>query len=388
MRPVSYQEYLASLEKARQERASAVNQQATPSPVQQQPVQQQQGGGTGALIGTGLGAYGAYKGLSSLFGGGGSLATPGNVINSSIATPTGVTGTVVPETAGFMGTAAPILGGIAALHGGYGLAKNFGKGDTKRGALSGAETGAGIGTMIAPGIGTLVGGGIGLLGGGLLGSIKTGKHEDQIDRDRVRSGLQQAGVLDDKFNITLADGSKYNIGVDGRGTNAGGGRAYNVDEKNQYSAQAAGWGKPLALVMTNGNAKLSSDFGGYLANAAMSNATSMEGVRANMLNFMKNLKMTPSSVIAKLNEMGKAGMITKEELAAYTNAIHTMVKGDPKLYVNGPVNIPQTGSKAPVANPAAPTNPTGAPPIDNSKILPWDRNRTKNVDPGFSRNIR
>lgn len=350
--PSSYQDYLAYLDSIRKQQG------AQPGPTLDAAEQQKQGGGgIGGLLGAGALGYGGYKGISSLFGSGGSLATPGNVVNAGISTPTGVSATVVPETAGFMGTAAPILGGLAALHGGYGLAKNFGKGDAKGGALSGLETGAGIGTMIAPGFGTLLGGGIGLLGGGLLGSIKTGKHEDQVARDQVRAGLQKAGFLDEGFNVSLADGSKFNIGLDGGATNASGGHIYNVDESNKFSAQASGWGKPIALALTGGNPKLSSDFGGYLANAAMSNAQTMEGVRANMLNFMQKAGLTPNMVIAKLGELSKAGGINPQEHAAYVNAVHTMVKGDPKLYVMG---SPQKAAPSPAVAPTQPVSPVAA----------------------------
>lgn len=246
----------------------------------------------------------------------------------------------IPEATG-MGTLGNLASAAAIAHGGYGIAQNWGDRKPKNMAMSGAEAGAGIGSFIAPGIGTAIGAGIGALAGGALGMIKAGKHDDQIARDRVRGGLQQMGFLDQNFNLDLADGTKFNVGIDGGARPeydfSGGRRAFEVKAENPFSTQAVAWANPIAEVLTAGNPKLRSDFAGYLANGAMSNAETIEGVRANVLNYMNKLGLNSSTISGKLTELFQAGRISQDQLNAYVHGVGTLFKGDPKLYVIKPM---------------------------------------------------
>lgn len=44
-----------------------------------------------------------------------------------------------------------------------------------------------------------------------------GKSQDQKSRDFFRDDIQERGLVDDDYNLTLADGTKANIGIDGNG---------------------------------------------------------------------------------------------------------------------------------------------------------------------------
>jgi hypothetical protein len=377
---------------------------ATPEEMELQRRRQAQMQARGGLNPGGL--YAGYKGISSLFGpttagypGAGAVETLAGSGASSgmLEAAAGAQSTTAPfANAGAAAQFAPASGGaLSSLYApgsdiaGYGtfgqvalpfagalgardLYQNWGQRQGPvRGAVSGAATGAAIGSAV-PGVGTLIGGGVGALLGGAAGLLKTGKHEDQVKRDGLRASLQGMGFLDEKFNVSLADGSKFNVGVDGghREPNgvSGGRRAFEVNTENPLHTQAVGWANPIAEIMSGGDDKLRSDFAGYLANAAMSNADGHEGVRANMLNFLAKAGLDAGSATQKLAELKTAGRITEEEYGAYINGLGTMFKGDSKLYVSGPIppqaQVQAPSSPAPMSAPPGQTQQlsTGAPP--------------------------
>jgi uncharacterized protein YcfJ len=197
-----------------------------------------------------------------------------------------------------------ILGGILDI------ATSWGRSTPAKGAASGTAIGAAIGTLITPGFGTAVGAAIGAFAGGLLGSIKTGKHEDQKVRDQVRAGLLQSGIISNDYKLTLADGSQYDIGLDG-GAKVGpnGIRPYEIDNANPMAALAVNWLSPLVALFSKGDAKVQSDFVGYLTNAALSNAKSPEQLLANVTVIMKQFGVNDQALAQGVVEAAKAGLI-------------------------------------------------------------------------------
>lgn len=240
--------------------------------------------------------------------------------------------------------AAMAIGGALALHGGYKSWRNFGHGDWKGGARSGAEMGAGIGTMVAPGVGTAIGAGIGALGGGLIGKIKAGKHEDQIKRDEVRKRLQANGFLDERFNMTLADGTKFDIGRDGGaqlinkdGTTR---PMYNTDASDPLTGQAVAWANPIAWLISNGDKKAFNDFAGYFANAAQSNATDINGIKANLQAFYDQIGLPREAYIQMIDEQLAAGKIDQQTADVFKHDLgnftfKSAAEGDMDSAVNG-----------------------------------------------------
>lgn len=125
--------------------------------------------------------------------------------------------------------------------------------------------------------------------------MKSGKSAPQKIRDDFRGDLKEAGVADDKYNVTLADGSKFNIGLDGRTKYQNVGK--NIDNKTTRNAWDVDWSNPLGKFATDqiepmirniygpDNKKAGytpGHFTGILVNAATSNAKNEQDVLANI----------------------------------------------------------------------------------------------------------
>lgn len=119
--------------------------------------------------------------------------------------------------------------------------------------------------------------------------MTTGKSDAQLMRDDFRGLLKQTGVADDDYNVTLADGSQFNIGLDGKTkyTNSDGKttrRAWDVDFSNPLAKYAVGILDPMIRNIYQGaDGKLNLEqYTGMLVNAATSNAKSEDEVKANI----------------------------------------------------------------------------------------------------------
>jgi hypothetical protein len=221
---------------------------------------------------------------------------------------------------------------LGAVTGVLDIAMNWGKSTPAKGAASGSTIGATIGTIFAPGIGTAIGGAIGAIAGGLLGSIKTGKHEDQKARDQVREFLVANGILSSDYTIGLADGSRFNLGIDGGPKKElGGRRPFEVDMSNPMAKYAISWMNPVIAMLSQGNEKIHTDFVGYFANAALSNAKSIDDVKANINGFIKQFGLDDSKVAQGTIEAAKAGLIDEGTAMAWLNGIEERTNPEVKL---------------------------------------------------------
>ncbi len=271
-----------------------------------------------SAIGAGLNGLGA-AGASQV-----GAAASGSKLASGGSNVLGMTG----NAAGTMASAAGIIGG---LYGAYDLAMNWGASTPARGASSGMAVGATLGTMIGgPGFGTAIGAAIGTIAGGLIGAITAGKHKDQKVRDQMREVLVQNGILDSNYQLQLADGSTYNMGLDG-GPRAefGGLRPYQVDFSNPLAKYAVSWMNPLIEVLAQGNKKLQTDFVGYFANAAMSNAKTLEDVAKNVNSFMQRFGVIPEALAQTVVQAAQNGRLDPNVAAAYVNGLQQLA--DPSL---------------------------------------------------------
>lgn len=112
---------------------------------------------------------------------------------------------------------AAALGGAGMAVGGAAMTyQNWGSGNATAGAIGGSMMMAGTIMMVGGPVGWIAGGA--LMAGAVIGtSVKTGKPESQNARDQIRETWQKNEFLVDKdFNVTLADGTKMNIGEDGK----------------------------------------------------------------------------------------------------------------------------------------------------------------------------
>jgi hypothetical protein len=197
-------------------------------------------------------------------------------------------------TAGLSG--AQIAGGVAGIAAGaYMIYQGWGQGGTEgavNGALGGASMAAGLYVLGATNPFLLAGV---VAVAALSGLIKTGKHEDQVARDQVRARFKKMGLVDDNWNITLADGTLADIGMDGDTgaymptdpeklqKYAPGGRsdgklaAYDVDFTNDVAYMASLGGTTLSRIISGGAAKNVDQLGGQLGNAFLANVDWQDG---------------------------------------------------------------------------------------------------------------
>jgi len=123
--------------------------------------------------------------------------------------------------------------------------------------------------------------------------MTTGKSDAQLLRDDFRGLLKQTGVADDDYNVTLADGSQFNIGLDGKTKYQNVGE--NIDKKKTRNAWDVDFSNPLAEfavkqinpmiqnIYKGADGKLNLEqYTGMLVNAATSNAKSQDDVIANI----------------------------------------------------------------------------------------------------------
>jgi hypothetical protein len=243
-------------------------------------------------------------------------------LSGSLGATTSATSSTAARAVTALGSAASIANITVGALGAWQLATNWGKSSPAAAASSGLAAGAAIGTAFAPGIGTAIGAGIGTLAGGLIGCITSGKHRDQKVRDVVRDMLVQSNILNSHFQLPLADGSLYDMGKDGGPRmELGGLRPYEIDFNNPLVHYAVAWINPLIELLSQGDEKVHADFVGYFANAAISNAKTLEDVRRNVDSFMARFGLTNQNLAQSVASLAQAGQIDRQTAQAYIQGI-------------------------------------------------------------------
>jgi hypothetical protein len=236
--------------------------------------------------------------MPTALGGAGILGGTGATAGTAGAGAAGAAGTAgagagAGGAAGGMG--AGTIAGIAAL-GAVGLNQLWegGMKDILRGRGTREDyinTGLMVGTG---GLGGLPNLALRLMGKRSIGKMMTtGKSDAQLLRDDFRGLLKETGVADDNYNVTLADGSQFNIGLDGKTKLQNIGE--NIDKKKTRNAWDVDFSNPLAEfavkqidpmirnIYQGADGKLNLEqYTGMLVNAATSNAKSQDDVIANI----------------------------------------------------------------------------------------------------------
>lgn len=165
--------------------------------------------------------------------------------------------------------------------------------------------------------------------------MTTGKSDAQLQRDDFRGLLKQTGVADKNYHVTLADGSKFNIGLDGktRYKNVG----ENIDGKTERQAWDVDFSNPLAKFATDkidpmirniyaeaGSAVKPEQYTGMLVNAVTSNAKSEKDVLNNI-----NAILGQSDFV---KQAGGAVPVPKKPLSVAPKG--EVVRVSPGMYVN------------------------------------------------------
>lgn len=280
----------------------------------------------GGVVGGALLAGEAIREFPNL-GGLVGLGEAGATTATTAATGAGATGTGIAGTAG---TAATTTGAGAGAVTGTGAATTTGAGATT-GATAGMGAGtiAGLAALGAVGLnqlweggmkdivrgrgtradyintGLLVGtGGLGglpnlalrMMGKRSIGAMMTsGKSAPQQLRDDFRGDLKEAGVVDENYKVKLADGSAFNLGLDGKTKYQNVGE--NIDGKKTRNAWDVDFSNPLAKYATDQIEPMirniygaddpkkkyfPGQYTGMLVNAVTSNAKSEQDVMANI----------------------------------------------------------------------------------------------------------
>lgn len=236
----------------------------------------------------------------------------------------GTAGAVNVAAAAGSETAAKFVPGVnvaAGLYQGYQTAKMVGDTPagtqrTQRAAVGGAQTGAMIGSAFGP-LGMLIGGAAGALWGATLEKTTgSGKGKAQFTRDIIREQMQKKGVLDDKFQGTLADGTKYDFGKDGSYL-----KWKNIDKAAQENPDA--WKGAVPLTDAIGTAygfvgQKASDMSAWFARAAVSNANNdPEIAKQNARHFAQQQGITFDMIKGNLDNALKDNRINEAQYNYY-----------------------------------------------------------------------
>jgi hypothetical protein len=150
--------------------------------------------------------------------------------------------------------------------------------------------------------------------------LNRGKNKDQKGRDVIRKSLQEGGVIDDKFNLSLADGSMYDIGQDGST------KGYNVDFSKEGIGDVVGMVQGLASVLTRGGSeKAKDDLTGYLTNAA----TSKGDAKENLKTFVSKAGFDQGLLNDYISAMERVGTVDSDKAAAYRNGVNSLFAAPP-----------------------------------------------------------
>jgi len=243
--------------------------------------------GTGAAGAAGAGAAGA-AGAGAAGAGAGAVggAAAGGTAAGGTAAGTAATG----STLGSIGSVAlPVAAAAAAINNAW----ETGMKDIVRGKGDRADW---TNQAVNMAFGAVPNIGLRLLGKRSIGAMmKSGKSQAQAIRDDFRGDLKEANVADKDYNVTLADGSKFNIGLDGKTKYQNVGE--NIDGKTTRNAWDVDFSNPLAKFASDkidpmirgiygeDNAKAKffpGQYTGMLVNAATSNAKNEQDVINNI----------------------------------------------------------------------------------------------------------
>lgn len=296
--------------------------------------------GLGAAAGIGGIFDGIGAGIGGLFGGGGTAAaTTTAAAPSATASALGLGGateaanmSMIPAaqaaemsaaaSPGMLATMAPYIAAPLAVYGAYETVKGIGN-------IAGGDK-LTMPQQVAMALPTF---GASFLYNPVKDMFGGKKDKDQQARDQYRSGLKDSGMLDDNYNLTLKDGSKFDFGADGsKGT-------YNVDFSQQGIGGVVGSVNPLAAIMANGTGKQQNDLAGQFTNAVRSSGDA----RANAINLYEQAGLDRDSAWKAVDDMVTSGKLDRTTGDAF------------KAGIDSTFGIGQPTNKKPAAKPSGNT---------------------------------
>lgn len=252
-------------------------------------------------------------------------------------------GTTVPAAGGGTplfkmggGSYAGYAGMVADLYGGYKNWSNKNVADKDKAALPSKTAGIMIGDYFTGGLAGAARQGLIKLTGGkwskwedkalntldpttkIIKAFSSHKGQGQFDRDKARADLVKSGVLDPNYQLELADGSKFDMGMDG------GARLKNTDgTERKYKdidqsrtdlgnmADVYALAAPLGEIsaMTSGGKDTAPTLSAYYTNAISSNAKSYDDVVNNAKHVASKFGITQDNYHSYLDALKAAGKI-------------------------------------------------------------------------------
>ena len=246
----------------------------------------------------------------------------------------------------------PGLNILAGAYGGYQTAEAMGDmaAGSKRtrtgvvgGATSGAAIGAGVGSIV-PGVGTAIGAGVGAVVGAIAGAagsyFGSSKGKGQMQRDAVRGVLQERGLLDDKFQGTLADGTLTDFGQDGSKLNTKAMNKLQSENPNAFEpTQQLGDAIAASYGFVGDKARSLSRL---YVRGALSNAQDDPNIAiANMQHFAKQQGITPDLLQTNLTKALEENRISQGEFNRLSSAAQQLVSGGSAMPMPQAAPIPR-----------------------------------------------
>lgn len=238
----------------------------------------------------------------------------------------------------------------------------------------------------------------------LLGS---GKHEDQIYRDRVRKTLRDNDFTDTDHNIVFNDGTKFNMGLDGGYRDANGLRQFDAGAD---ALQPGNWKgniianlNPLGRIIGGARAKSAEDATGYFTKAAITGLDNEEAAMGRVRELYAKSGISADDARKSIDEMEKLGKdadggLDKQTADIYRHSLNVVYGGQPPAKQGSSMMIPKvpngqasspvpTGSNGSWLNNLPPGAMQTAPNFLNGKPLSgqWvgpDGKPVTGVDPG------
>ena len=298
-----------------------------------------------------LQAYNAFKNKDYAGAGIYGLAGSGNIAASGL-------GGAAASTAAADAAGGYLVPGLNILAGGYGAYKTAeATANTAAGSqrdIAGALGGGASGLALGAGAGALLGAELGAWAGpigmavgalaGYAGSKFFGSHKGkaQFMRDGIRKVLKDGGVLNDKYQGTLADGTSFDFGQDGSYL-----KWKKIDEL--AAANPNSWSTAVnlsgALAAAYGFVgQKNSDIAAWYGRAAVSNAKDNPDVAAaNVRHFAAQQGITYDMIKGKLDEAIADNRINQQQYDSYLAAAQQLTSGiSPQQLASAPkVMIPR-----------------------------------------------
>lgn len=176
----------------------------------------------------------------------------------------------------------------------------------------------------------------------ILQRFMSSKGADQMFRDKVRKYWIEKGLIDSNYQGTLADGSKFDFGKDGKGLT-------KLDYKDSLTTRVI----PLVDILSTAEGftdKARSPISVLYTGAALSNAGGdYEKARANVQHFAQQRGLNQDNVLARLKQLHDEKRISDSEFAAYSNQTNELFRAGPAptpVKQDAPVAAPVDTSQA------------------------------------------